>query len=288
MVPPKTCTLDCLYCEVGRTTTHIGERIRPGLSGEMLRELQEYLSEAGEGIDFITLAGSGEPTLNEEIGEVIDAVKSMTDKPVAVLTNGTLLYREDVRRDLSRADLVIPSLDTVRPETFLKLNRPAPGITIERLIRGIEEFRAGFPGHLWLETLLVAGYNDTAEEIEALRTAVARIRPDRVQVNTVFRPPAYASARAVSAAMLERAAGILGGGAEAVGTFSRHRRERLAGEIKEEILDLVGRRPCTAEDMARSLGRDIRIVADSLEALEREGSIRRESHDNRVFYRRAG
>ena len=195
LVPFKTCTLDCLYCEVGRTTTRTIRRFNRHLAEDILGELKDYLDSPGPKLDYITLAGCGEPTLNAEIGRIIEDIKIMTPIKVAVLTNGTLLYREKLRRELAQADLILPSLDTAREKTFLMLNRPHPALDLERIIEGMVIFRERFGGQIWLEALLCKGLNDQMPELEALHEAATRINPDRIQLNTVFRPPANITAR---------------------------------------------------------------------------------------------
>ena len=286
LVPPKTCTLDCLYCEVGRTTRLTMDRFDLGLAPELLRQLGEHLPEYQDRLDYITLAGSGEPTLNSEMGLIIDRVKSMTTVPVAVLTNGTLLDRADVRQDLARADLVVPSLDTVRAKTFSRLNRPHPQLNLERIIEGLFKFREEYRGHFWLEVLLVSGYNDSLEELEATRAVVEKLRPDRIQVNTVFRPPASEAAMAVSPEALEEAARYLGQSAEPVAAFSRAKAGGESTEIRAAILSTLGRRPCTSKDVADSLGLTEEQIKPLLGELEESRQVSRDVHNRQTFYRR--
>jgi wyosine [tRNA(Phe)-imidazoG37] synthetase (radical SAM superfamily) len=262
------------------------DRFDRGQAPDLLGQLGEHLPEYQGRLDYITLAGSGEPTLNREMGLIIDRVKSMTTVPVAVLTNGTLLDQAEVRRDLAQADLVIPSLDTVRPATFNSLNQPHPHLDLERIIEGLFKFREEYRGNFWLEVLLVSGYNDSLEELEATRAIVDRLRPDRVQVNTVFRPPAYEAARAVSAEALEKAARYLGRGAEPVVAFSRSKAGREAAAVREGVLSTLGRRPCTLKDVAESLGLPEEQIGPLLQELEEHGQVSRDVHNRQTFYRR--
>ena len=286
LVPPKTCTLDCLYCEVGCTTHLTVDRFDLGQASLLLGQLEERLPEYQDRLDYITLAGSGEPTLNREMGFIIDRVKSMTNVPVAVLTNGTLLDQADVRQDLAQADLVIPSLDTACLETFKSLNRPHPHLDLERIIEGLFKLRAEYRGNFWLEVLLVSGYNDSVEELEATRAIIDRLRPDRVQVNTVFRPPVSEAARAVSPEALADAARYLGQGAEPVAAFSRAKAGRDAATVREGVLATLGRRPCSLEDVADSLGLPADRIEPFLQELEERGLVSRDLHNRQTFYRR--
>jgi len=145
IVPPKICTLDCIYCQIGRTTQKSTER-RDFLDiALVLAELRDRLAE-GVVADYITIGGSGEPTLNSRLGELIDGIREMTRIPIAVLTNGTLLYRPDVRADCAKADVVLPSLDAGDATVFNKVNRPAPDISIEKLVGGLRQFREEYSG----------------------------------------------------------------------------------------------------------------------------------------------
>ena len=156
IVPSKICTLDCVYCQIGRTTEK--STVRRGFFDlpAVLDELKVRLAEGGS-IDYITIGGSGEPTLNSQLGALIDGIRSLTAIPVAIITNGTLLYRPDVRAECGKANLVIPSLDAGDATTFGAVNRPAPDINIEKLVSGLALFREEFSGQIWLEVFLIEG-----------------------------------------------------------------------------------------------------------------------------------
>ena len=285
LAPHKTCTLDCLYCEVGRTTALQIERFPGYNTDDLLDELAEVLPELEDRLDFVTLAGSGEPTLNRDLGFIIGRVKDMTDIPVAVLTNGTLLWVPEVRKELRRADLVIPSLDTAVEKTFRRLNRPHPELNIDRIIEGLLLFAEDFPGSIWLEILLVAGYNDAREELEALRTVADKVNPDLIQVNTVYRPPAYGAAKPLTPEDLDRASEMLGPRAKAVGAFTRAKASIEDRNLDAEIMAMLRRRPCTASDLADALGLEPKSINTLLDRLEEGGMIHSEKHVGANFYR---
>jgi len=209
IVPIKACTLDCIYCQLGRTANKTIER-RDYVPGEaVLAELKEKLAE-GLTADFITISGSGEPTLNSQLGELIDGIKKITDIPVAILTNGTLLHRQDVRADCARADVVVPSLDAADEQTFQKVNRPHRDISIEKLISGLQTFRNEFAGRIWLEVFFVEDFNTDAEQIAKIKNAIEQIRPDKVQLNTAVRPTAEPGVKRLDAKKLRAIAAQLG------------------------------------------------------------------------------
>ena len=203
LVPFKTCTYDCIYCQLGRTTNKTVERREWVPLDDVLAELKDKLATSP---DYITLSGSGEPTLHSRIGEVIEQIRSLTDVPVAVLTNGSLLWQEDVRRQLVTADLVVPSLDAGNRTVFQVVNRPHPDISFEKLLEGLAAFRNEYGGMYWLEVFVLAGYTAIPAEAQKLAECVRRIAPDRVQLNTVTRPPAEDYAMAVDRQRLEELA----------------------------------------------------------------------------------
>ena len=190
LVPYKTCTFDCIYCDLGRTTRKTVSRQSYVSPEEIQGELELTLSVLEKKPDYITLSGSGEPTLNTNIGEIIRRIKEITSTPVAVLTNGSLLSSNEVRRDLSEADVVLPSLDAITPALFEYINRPHPSLKIEEIISGLIQFRKQYRGQIWLEVVFCRGVNDDKEEIEKLKGVIERIQPDRIQLNTPVRPPA--------------------------------------------------------------------------------------------------
>ena len=153
-----------------------------------MAELAAYLHQGPPPLDYLTLAGSGEPTLNLGLGRIIRHLKGLTGTPVAVLTNGALLYLPEVREELKAADLVLPSLDAAREKSFRAINRPLPDYPLSRLITGLETFRREYTGQIWLEVLLLQGLNDSEADLEALRRALRTLAPDKVQLNTAVRP----------------------------------------------------------------------------------------------------
>ncbi len=185
LVPVKTCSFDCVYCECGHTTLETIKRQEFFQLREVLSELKDYLSQFPE-LDFITFSGSGEPTLSTSIGQVIRFLKkSFPSYRVAVLTNGSLLWRPDVRDDLLPADVVLPTLSSVFESTFRKIQRPASGIPVAQVLEGLERFRKEYIGEIWLEVFIIPGINTSQRELDGLRAAIERIRPDRVQLNTL-------------------------------------------------------------------------------------------------------
>ncbi len=205
-IPLKTCTYNCLYCQLGRESSPLYERSEYA-DVDAAAEVALW-AESGGTADYITLSGSGEPTLNAGLGGLIDALKAVTDIPIAVITNGSLLFRPDVRADLMKADLVAPSLDAGDEETWRRINRPHPGIAFEDMTEGLIRFREEFPGRLWLEVFLIEGINTSEEQVSRIAALAERINPERIQLNTAVRPAADPSVSRLSPERMDEIAGM--------------------------------------------------------------------------------
>ena len=286
-IPRKTCSFDCIYCEIGRTTHKTMER-RPYLPiGPILEELQDALSKI-EALDFVTVSGSGEPTLHSGLGELISGIKAITSFPVAVITNGSLFHEEAVRSALSQADVVIPSLDAVEESVYQVINRPVGRLSLSAIQEGLIAFRNSYAGKLWLEILLVRGINDNPGHLEGLRDFIKILGPDKVQLNTVIRPPVEDYAYPLTSAQLQDAQAILGDRVEIIANFSRPSLSAQGVPWGEEILDMIGRRPCTAQDLAMAVGIPVEEVISFMNQLIAEGKGIYEVFDRKGFYRKAG
>ncbi len=282
LVPFKTCSYDCIYCQLGRTTCKTVERKEWVPLDAVLDELKGKLACRP---DYITLSGSGEPTLYSRLGELIAHLQAMTAVPVAVLTNGSLLWQKPVREEVALADVVLPSLDAPDAERFDFINRPHREITFERLVDGLEALRREFSGQYWLEVMLLGGYTALPAQVRQLADWTRRIRPDQVQLNTAVRPPAEEYAMAVPperlaelARMFEPPAEVIAGG--------RNRRAAAASPLSgQAILALLRRRPCTVEHVAQGLLMKPAEVVKFLADLEAQGRVLGVRRDGQVFYR---
>jgi wyosine [tRNA(Phe)-imidazoG37] synthetase (radical SAM superfamily) len=283
IIPYKTCTFDCIYCELGRTTDLTLER-RPFQVEAIIREIREYFQNPPTIPDYVTLAGSGEPTLNTGIGEILKAVKETTPRPAAVLTNGSLLYRPEVRQALALADVVLPSLDAAREETFHRLNRPAPGLNLPMILTGLKTFRQEYAGRIWLEIMLLKGINDQEDDLAALKREIEGIAPDRIQLNTAVRPVAESWAQPLSRSEMEAVAAYLGAGAEIIAAFDRPKcTDTVVTDIT--LVNMLSRRPMTAQDLASALRLPLPQVEKHLHRLLAAGLISRDLYQNKGFYR---
>ena len=256
---------------------------------EILNEIKgviEVKCDRGE-IDFVTFVGEGEPTLCKSIGWLIRETKEIADMPIAVDTNGSLLYREDVRNDLSQADVVMPSLDAGTAGTFRRINRPHRGIDFEAVVEGMEKFRQEYDGEIWLEVMLVKGINDSEKELEAIKSRLEKIEPDRIYINVPIRPPAESWAVPPDKEAITLAHTILGDGnvvdivAEETGEFS------IEGFTNPEdaILAIIRRHPMREEQVIETLKKfEVRDLHDDLKRLEESGKIKKVRYREKVFW----
>ncbi|MFP5212939.1 MAG: radical SAM protein [Acidobacteriota bacterium] len=287
VIPPKTCSHDCVYCESGRTTHLSVERRAFVDPAQVMRDLESYFAEYPQGADVLTFSSAGEPTLYEPMRELLrDVKKRFPSLPLIVLTNGSLLWDPRVREDLMTADVVAPSLNAATPEVYRAVNRPHPSLGLTRVLEGLEAFSREYRGHLHVEVMLVRGLNDHAEELTAIRRIVDRLAPRRVELNTVVRPPADPDVRGLSSeAMQEAEAFFPAGLTRVIGTFKGSGEAGSELGLKERVLRMVRRRPCTAEETAESLGVRLEDLQESLTELESSGKLVRSRFDGREFLR---
>ena len=286
LIPKKICSYDCIYCQIGKTTHHTLKRKAYFPTEGIKKELETFLGnpDNAERVDVLTFSGSGEPTLHAGIGELIRFLKTLTEIPVAVITNGSLLWDPQVRADLQEADRVVPSLDAVTVEAFQAVNRPAHGLSVAQVIEGLRTFQREYQGELWVEVLLCKGINDADADIVALKRVLDEIGPDKIQLNTVVRPPSEEMAKPLSPKRLQEIAGFLGSRAEVIASFDRSSIPAYHKGTEEEIINLLRRRPETAEKMAQSLGLHLHEVEKYLAELVREEKVLiRRQGENRYY-----
>lgn len=253
-IPLKTCNWNCVYCQLGRSVPLTNKRLEYFPQEEILVEVKQALAahKSGE-INWVTFVGSGEPTLHSRMGELIRHVKALTPLPVAVITNGALLYLPKVREELSAADAILPTLDAGNARLYRKINRPHPDITFERLVDGLVAFRKEYQGKLWVEVMLVRGLNDTEESLREIVAVMERIQPDEVHINLPTRPPAETWVQPPDEEGLMRALAILGEIARVVhpaeGSFD------LSGfeNVVDAIVSIITRHPMNEVELRLTL-----------------------------------
>ncbi|MGA2315181.1 MAG: radical SAM protein [Thermodesulfobacteriota bacterium] len=284
LVPHKICTYDCIYCQIGNTTDKTLIRKEYVPVKKVLEEVSRFLKEETSSIDHLSLSGSGEPTLHSQIRSVIEGIKIITSIPIAVLTNGSLFYEEEVRKDLLGADIILPSLDAVSSEVFMIINRPCSGISIEKVTEGMVEFRKVYKGQIWLEILFCKGVNDGKEELLKMKKAIDRIQPDRIHLNTVVRPPSEKWATPLNQKEIEKIRDFFGEKAEIISEFDRHPSSVLERDIKEEILKILRRRPLSLSDLSKGMGIPQNELDQYVKPLTREGKIQTRIFGGSIYY----
>jgi len=277
VVPPKTCSYDCVYCESGRTTHLTIKREDFVPPDHVMLQLEDYFQKHPGGAEVITFSSAGEPTLYRPLGTLLRAIKKrFPDLPLVVLTNGSLLWQAEVRADLMASDRVVPSLDAATPEVFKKVNAPHPSLELGQVLEGIRGFRRDYRGQFHLEVLMVAGHNDGPEHLEVLGKEIEALDADQVELNTVVRPPAKADVRGLTESELK-----------AIGAFFPQDKLQIVGHycspaqskqdscLAARVIELVKRRPCSITEMAASMGLELNDLFAALVELEARKVIER-------------
>ena len=287
LVPHKVCSLNCVYCECGKTTNLTTERKEYIPYCELIKELDHYFQNSPDP-DYFTFSGSGEPTLNSRINDVLNYLKTKKPNiPVAVLTNGTLLHKKKVRDGLRLADIVLPSLDAASHFTFIKIDRPNHGLKIETYIQGLVDFRKEFQGKIWLEVLILPEFNDSIKELKLLKEAFLKINPDKIQINTLDRPGTVEELRPASISELRCILKFWNlDNVEIIASVPERKDiKSYRQDTESAILETISRRPCIVDDLAKILGTHASEINKYLGVLENESKIETIRLERGVFYR---
>lgn len=282
LVPAKTCSYDCLYCQVGPTTGKITEPEAFVPVHDIIDELKERLEKVTP--DTITLSGSGEPTLYSPMAGLISAIRETTDVRIAILTNGSLFWKEEVRTGVIEAQIIAPTLSTVFEETYRAIHRPHVDIDLRMIIEGLKALRREFRGLLFMEVVLLAGFNDSNREIAGLRGVIQEISPDKVQLNTVVRPPTDSRAIALDMERLEEIKNFIGNKAEIIADVPPGKRRQIFESYADTIIETARRRPMRALDLANVLNLPLEEVENLLEGLLGKGDLSTTGHGAETYY----
>ena len=286
LVPHKTCSLNCIYCECGATTDLTVERREYVPTDRVLAELDDFLKDK-PALDYITFSGSGEPTLHSGIGAIIKHIRvHYPAYRIAVLTNGCLFYTKSVRDEVLDADVIIPSLDAATDRVFRRIDRPHRNLDIGKIISGLISLREEFSGDIWLEVFIVPGINDTDEELAALKSAIGKIRPEKIQINTLDRPGVVDWIRPATAEELAHVVASLHmPGAELIGRpASRTEIPSFSGDIRDAVLQTIRRRPCTVDDLAAMFGLHPNEINKYIQVLLEDGEIVERREERGIFF----
>lgn len=282
LTPFKTCSFDCIFCQLGRTTCLITDRAEYVPVAAVIDELDAWLKNDGQA-DIITFAGSGEPTLHSGIGEIITHLKKQTQIPVAVLTNGSLLHLPETRKSIALADIVKVSLSAWNDASLQTINRPAAGLDFSRLITGERQFRQEFSGQLWMEVFALDGINSSPEQMQQIAETAKTIFPDRIQLNTAVRPPAESYVKAVASDKLSELCHLFGSCAEVIADFNSAASPKVKAD-ENAIFGMLQRRPCTAKQIADVFGMHLNEVAKFTGMLLKAGRIISVLQNGEIYY----
>ncbi|KPJ74121.1 hypothetical protein AMJ52_01790 [candidate division TA06 bacterium DG_78] len=283
LVPFKYCSYDCIYCQLGKTTKKTLERKEYAPTEKILKEVKIALNTGGR-TDYLTFSGSGEPTLHSKIGYMIKQLKGITAIPLAVLTNGSLLFRSDVQSDLLSADVILPTLCAVSEKIFIKINRNHPLLSIGTIIQGMVDFRRRYQGKIWLEIMLVKGINDSESEIRKIKEATEKIAPDKIHLNTVVRPPSEKYAAPLSYKQLQKIKQSFGDTCEIIAGFKGKKQISYSHTKENDILNLIKRRPVTLDDISHVTGLHKNELLKYLERLKTKQKIKLTQHKAQKYY----
>lgn len=283
LMPHKTCTLDCIYCECGKTT-HLSLTRKAYVPLDRVQdELVSFLT-GNPQLDFITFSGAGEPTLHSGIQRIARFIKHRFPQyKLALLTNGTLFSQKALRREVAEIDLVIASLDAASGSVFQRINRPHPRLDLAEVKEGLIALGKEHPGRLWIEVFLTPGVNDSDDELAAIREIIGEIRPEKVQLNTLDRPGTEDWVKPMEASAMARAAACIHS-VELIGAPGRDRYEAVTGDIFQRMLAALRRRPCTVPDLSRMLGITDAVALKHLELLMEKNEVRKKEMPRGTFY----
>ncbi|MEA3443355.1 MAG: radical SAM protein [Bacteroidota bacterium] len=286
LVPKKVCSLDCVYCEVGKTTKLTLDRKEYIKFDKVKEELFHYFNNNPDP-DYITFSGSGEPALNIRIGEILQFIKqNKPGIPVAVLTNGTMFFDKNVRKALIDADVVLPSLDAATENVFQKINRPQKELTIDKYIKGLIEFSKEFKGKIWLEIFILPDYNNSANELKEFKKLILKIKPDSIQLNTLDRPGTVSNLRGATKEEMQRVVDFwqLDNVEIIASSPERKKIQSYRNDTETAIIETISRRPCTLDDLTKMLGIHINEINKYLDVLDAEEKIETVEQERGVFY----
>lgn len=287
LVPHKVCSLNCIYCEVGRTTKLTSQRQEYVPINDVISEIRDYLSKNPK-LDYVTFSGAGEPLLNSGIGKLISVIKDdFPQYKIALLTNGTLFSDPEVRKEVLPVDLILPSLDAVSEKNFRKINRPAPDLLIEDVISGLIQLRKEFSGKIWLEIFLIPGLNDTPSELKLFKDSLMKIKPDRIQLNSLDRPGTESWVERMSQKKLQEIVELFH--PLPVEIIAKPEKKTVIQGFKKDIaaqiLETIRRRPCTTEDLQKILNLKINELNKYLNIFLAQNKIESVLEERGTFFR---
>lgn len=286
VIPHKTCSYNCIYCQLGSEENTITDLTNYYSVDEIIYELKEALLN-NKNIDYITFTGSGEPTLYKDLKKLIYEIKQITDIPVCIITNGSLLYKQEMRSNLLLADLIIPSLDAGNEETFKLIDNPNKEIDFDKMVEGLIEFKKVFKGEYWLEIFLLKDINDNEDELDDIIKIVKKIKPDRIQLITATRRVANEKAKALSDEELKKIKKYFNSKCDIeidIPNISENHKGNTRILTEDDIVNFLIRQPDTAYIIAKSFNENERKIKELLDLLIKKNKVREEIVNGVVSY----
>ena len=285
-IPFKTCNYSCIYCQLGRTTNITNTRTSFYPPGEIINQVRDFVNEKGEeSFDVVTVVGEGEPTLYRPLDHLAGAIRELTSKPLVLITNGSLLFDADLRDEISGFDIVMPTLDAYDRESFRRINRPFGKLEYEEVYEGLVDFSGEFAGEVWLEVMLVKGYNDDERSLALLKERLSRIRAKRVYINVPARPPAEDGVTIPDNATLKLARELLG--AASIENLPVSNFLSLESDAESTVIEIIKRHPMSKEDIESLLFSRFGpgSAEGVLEKLSSREDVERREYAGKIFYR---
>lgn len=286
-IPPKTCSYACVYCQVGQTLRMTITRQAFYSPEEILQAVTQKLEEARAAqapVDYLSFVPDGEPTLDIHLGQEIRQLQRVTGKKVAVISNASLIWREDVQADLKQADWVSLKVDAVQESVWRRVNRPHHQLSLDKILAGIQQFAKDYSGQLVTETMLVRGVNDTEEALKATVAFLAQVQPVKAYLAMPTRPPAESWVQPPEASTLSLACQLF---RRNLNTECLMRYEgssfRLTGEVEEDLLSIVAVHPMR-EEAALAFLKQAGVEKRLLDKLVAEGKIAKVEYEGAYFY----
>ncbi len=286
-IPLKTCNFQCIYCQLGKTTNFTNERKNYNPKKEIIAEMKEGIKRNKNNFDYITFVGSGEPTLYKDLGSLIVEAIEISNKPVCVITNGALLYDQEVREALMMCDVVLPSLDAGDEKSFIKINRPHPSLNFKAVIQGFITFRQDFKGKFWIEVMIMKGINDSKEELLKIKDKLDLIKPDRIDINIPIRPPAEDWVNIPDRNVISILNEIFGEynniNYPEIGTFGI-----FSSNFDNELISIIERHPLRQDQILDTFYSDKfnkKDILTRLNYLESQKKIKKMIYNNKIFWK---
>jgi wyosine [tRNA(Phe)-imidazoG37] synthetase (radical SAM superfamily) len=285
-LPSKTCNYQCIYCQLGKTTKFTNSRENFFPVEEIIAEMELVIPEKEHKFDYVTFVGSGEPTLYKNLGYLIDRAKEITNNPVCVITNGSLISNQEVQNYLLKCDSVLPTLDAGDEKLFIKINRPHPKIRYSTMVQGLIDFRSIYDGNFWIEVMIMKGINDSKEELLKIKEKMDLIQPDRIDLNIPIRPPTVDWVKKPDQTIFGLVEEILGDHFN-ITLPEKGKFETYSSEFEKELLNIIERHPMREKQIIETFSTNLcpSSIMQLLKSLETQNKIQKNSYNGEIFWK---